>query len=287
MSNSSPASEAIRQTAAELLGNGTVAVVIGYARRNGAPSAAPVFVRTPEAAEQLIFDGQCFSNLVVYLPRKEVRALGRMAVVVKGCDARAVNVLLREHVIQREDVYLIGVRCAGVGDPPLAKCSVCEEHEPQGCDVVVGEPVEAAPPGADGRYAAADAIDAMSIEERRTFWFKHFANCIRCYACRQACPLCYCKRCIAEKTVPRWVEGSPHLRGNIAWNAARAFHLAGRCVSCGQCERVCPMGIPLMALNQKMAKFVEDSFDFRSGSSPDEEAPFSTWKIDDPEQGIL
>jgi ferredoxin len=73
----------------------------------------------------------------------------------------------------------------------------------------------------------------------------------------------------------------------VAWNVARALHLTGRCVGCGECERVCPMGIPLGALNQKMAKLVDDWYGFRSGESPDETAPFTTFDLEDPEEGIL
>jgi ferredoxin len=90
-----------------------------------------------------------------------------------------------------------------------------------------------------------------------------------------------------EKSIPQWVETSPHLRGNLAWNAARAFHLTGRCVGCGECERVCPMNIPLGALNQKMARHVEEQYGFRSGQSPEEVAPFTSFELDDPEEGIL
>ncbi|MBM4035817.1 MAG: 4Fe-4S dicluster domain-containing protein, partial [Planctomycetes bacterium] len=68
---------------------------------------------------------------------------------------------------------------------------------------------------------------------------------------------------------------------------ARAFHLTGRCVGCGECERVCPMHLPLSALNQKMAKLVEDEYGFRSGRAADENAPFSTFAPNDPEEGIL
>ena len=279
--------ESLQQLASELLSQGKVGVVIGYGRDEGSQFSTPVFIRRPEDTKHLLFNDRCFGNLAVYLPKDEIRSMGKTGIVVKGCDLRAVNVLLREHVVQREDILLIGIRCSGQGEPPPHKCSVCEWHEPKECDVVVGEQVEQPDVNAEQKYSDAADIDAKSLEERWEFWRGQLSKCIRCYACRQVCPLCYCKRCITEKSVPQWIETSAHLRGNIAWNVARAFHLTGRCVGCGECERACPMGIPLGAINQKMAKLVEEWFDFHSGMSPEEKAPFTTFSDDDPETGIL
>jgi len=278
---------ALRQAAAQLLAEGKVGVVIGYGRSNGTPSAAPAFVRRAEDVERLLFDATGFANLAVYLTKKEVCALGRIGLVVKGCDLRAVNVLLREHVVERADVVLIGVRCTGVGEPLLSKCTACDVHEPHGCDVVVGEAVPRTQAEKADRYPLVAPIEAMPLDKRWAYWEQRLGSCIRCYACRQACPLCYCRRCIVEKSTPQWVETSAHLRGNLAWNAARALHLTGRCVGCGECERVCPMHLPLSALNQKMVKLVEERYGFRSGLSPDEKAPYTTFAPDDPEEGIL
>jgi coenzyme F420-reducing hydrogenase beta subunit len=104
----------LRRIARELLEAGDVRVIIGYesARRG----ARPVFISDPAETDKLIFDTRCVHNLVTYLnPRRDhVAELGKIALVVKGCDVKAVAGLLREAQLGREDVVLIGVRCGGV-----------------------------------------------------------------------------------------------------------------------------------------------------------------------------
>ena len=278
---------AIRETAARLLTDQRVKMVIGYGREFGS-EVSPAFIRKAEDAQNLVWNNRCFHNLAAYLSRARVKKHFPVGLIVKGCDRRAVNMLQKEHVVAREDVVLIGIPCSGVGDPLLKKCLYCEVRNPRDVDEVIpGEPDGIAEPG-DDRYAAVEEIDAMSPEERREFWASHYDRCIRCYACRQVCPMCYCKRCIAEKTQPQWIEFSPHRRGNFAWNAIRAFHLTGRCVGCGECERVCPANIPLGSINDKMAGTVEKQFSYRAGNDADTPTPFTTYDLDnDNDEGIL
>ena len=87
--------------------------------------------------------------------------------------------------------------------------------------------------------------------------------------------------------MPQWVETSPHLRGNLAWHVVRAFHLAGRCVGCGECERACPMDIPLSVLNRKMERLVREKYGFVSGMFTEEVTPFTTFSNEDSDDGIL
>ena len=97
------------------------------------------------------------------------------------------------------------------------------------------------------------------------YWTAELARCVKCYACRQVCPLCYCRAASSTRIVPVAIDTSATLKGNFAWHITRAFHLAGRCVGCDECTRACPAGIDLRLLNLALAKAAEENFGYRAG----------------------
>jgi formate dehydrogenase (coenzyme F420) beta subunit len=286
----------LRDLAKKLLQEQQVNAIIGYETdRRG---VRPAFITNASDCDRLVFNHCCVHNLAAYLsPRRStIAALGRLAVVIKSCDARAVAGLIRENQLKREDIVLIGVRCAGVvGDPagsaPLnadnlaLRCAGCDKLEPALADHMVGEskPVPAAAANRDELVAK---IEALNSEERLVLWLEHMSRCTRCYACRQICPMCFCERCIVDKTQPAWIESSPHSRGNMAWHLTRALHLAGRCVECGECERACPAGIPLGILNRKVARVLADRFGYAASDDPTQTTPIGTFRLDDEQEFI-
>ena len=282
--------------AKKLLQEKQVNAILGYeSDRRG---VRPAFITEIADCDRLVFDHRCVHNLAAYLsPRRpHVTALGRLGVVVKACDTRAVAGLIRENQIKREDVVLIGVRCGGVvRDPadsdPLSpgnvapRCVGCDKREPVLSDHLVGEP-KPAPAGDASRDARVAEIEAMSSEERLDLWIRLLDKCTRCHACRQVCPMCFCERCIADKTQPTWIETSPHSRGNFSWHLTRALHLAGRCVDCGECERACPAGIPLGLLNRKVAQIVAARYGYVVTDDPAKPTPIGTYRLDDGQEFI-
>ncbi len=287
--------EKLRETARQLLSEKKVDVVIGYGEtETGAVGA--VFIRDPNDVIKLIWDNRCRTNLVTYLKRKEVRKLGKPAVVVKGCDSRSIVTLTVESQIKPDDLVVIGMACEGVieeipgkaasTDGELcAKCKVCDVHMPLNCDIVIGD-VPNKEVSKEERYKMLERIMAMSPADRIKYWSKQFERCFKCYACRQSCPLCYCNVCIADKNRPIVIEPSSSLKGNFAWQIVRAFHLAGRCSGCGECERACPAGIELSLLNQTLAQAAEENFNFRAGMNKDAEQLIGTYSEQDEEEFI-
>ena len=292
----------LRQKARELLSSGEVQVVIGYGWNRRKTRTTPVFITRPEDTDRLVFNPLCVNNLSVYLTRKypDIKAMGRPAVVAKGCDIKNIAVMVSEGQLKREDVYIIGVTCGGVvyrqelwqgelkpGIMPV-KCHNCDVRNPHIADVVIGEKTDFAPPEEPTGmvFDKIAEIDGMKPAERFAFWNEHFSRCIKCYACRQVCSLCYCERCITDKNMPQWIESSAHPRGNFAWNLIRAMHLTGRCTFCGECERACPVNIPLNIINQKMSLVVKDAFGYRAGYDPDERPPMIVFSENDKEDFI-
>ncbi len=247
----------MRAAARKLLEDGTVKVVIGHGARG------PVFVTKPEDTGKLVWNQDCAHNLTAYLKRKEIRALGAPAVVVKKCDERALVVLEKESQLSPGDIHVIPMPCQGMNQP---KCESCEEPS--------------------SHYRELESFLELAPEDRMAYWTAELDRCVKCYACRQVCPLCYCERCLVDKNRPQVIGTSATVEDNFAWHITRAFHLAGRCIGCDECARACPAGINLRLLNLATARATQDCFGYRAGYDPAAEPVFGAYSLQDKEEFI-
>lgn len=290
----------IRNKAKELLKTGQVEMLIGYKKASDGISAQPCVIENEAAAEQLIWDACCVYNLSNYLKDFPNKKTG---IIAKACDVRSIAVLLQENQLKRENVFIIGVECRGVVAAKSVyagkmrneelvfsdKCKACEASIPAVYDVLIKEKKEksAAPDDTvKDEYESIRQLEAKSLSERFKFWQEEFTGCIRCYACRQVCPMCYCPRCVADQTMPAWFSSAHSFEGNFSWNVTRAMHLAGRCADCGECERACPAGIPLRDINKKIEKDIKEMFNYQAGSSVEQKPLLSCFDKSDPDDFI-
>jgi formate dehydrogenase subunit beta len=249
----------------------------------------------------------------------EEQSFPKIGIAVKGCDLRAVQLLARENQIVRDHVTAVGVPCQGMVDPTLiaAKvegeiteveesgdsltvktasgsetlareevlalaCKECRAPGTEGADVILEGEARAAGSG----YSKVTAFEKYSAAERWAYFESELSKCIRCNACRQACPTCYCKECFADQTRPRWVGIGNDLSDVKAFHIGRIMHQAGRCVECDSCVRACPMDIDLRTFTNIMARDIEAMFDYAPGMSLEEVSPLLTFAEDDDQSFI-
>jgi coenzyme F420-reducing hydrogenase delta subunit/ferredoxin len=267
--------DAIRLKSRELLASNQVSCVIGY-EVNKRGRTRPVFVYTPEETDRLVWNPDCTNNLTNYLPIKLRPVKGKeppkqVAVVVKPCDSKAINVMVAENQYQRDQVHALGVACEGIRDADgnlQIRCTTCQEAVPIVYDTLISGNTSSFIPRLSS-YAQDEIGELQEAApiERLEFWLSQFDRCIRCYACRQACPMCNCPVCLYERDDSTFIGLGIGLNEKRTFHLGRAYHLAGRCVGCNECERACPMNIPIGLLNQKLAEEIEAAFDHRAGLS--------------------
>jgi len=275
---------ALREAVKKLFADGKVKTVIGYREHPLSGAVVPALIKSADQADELIFDARCRPNLT----RAVLKDMeGPVGVVVKGCDGRSLNMRITEHDFDRSHVVPIAVACQGVEqDGELEeRCTRCGIRISPIADVTIGDPKAVGKPTAK-RAEFIEKIRAMKPVERAAFWRETFAACTHCYACREACPLCSCKVCITDKNMPQWIETVPKASSNMVWHMIRAFHHAGRCVDCGECQRACPEDIPMHLLDLCLADDIDELFGFVCGAEEGAEWPFLLYDPSDPDSWL-
>jgi ferredoxin len=273
--------EQLRKRARELLEKKDVVMVVGFRAASAKGKAQPAFITKPEDTESLIFDETCGQNLAGYLLK--VKHLGKIAVVAKGCDSRSILVLLKEKQLDRAQLHILGVGCAGVTeDGKLSNsCTTCEYPNPVISDELIGDPAPARE-----ICNLQSAICNLTSDARWQALAEDVSRCVRCYACRQVCPNCYCPVCFVDASQPALCGKTTELSDNMVFHIMRALHMAGRCVECGSCARACPMGIDLMKFNRKAAQIVKERFNTVAGVKEGEAPALTVFDPNDKQEFI-
>ena len=307
----------LREEARRLLERGEVEAVIGWRKGEGSLRGVVYIAEAPKEVEHLTFGPLCQGSTANFVKRVE----GRVAVVARGCDARALNVLIQEGQVRREDLFILGVRCPGMvdlrkllallgGEPPPStevevrgeevavktegeeallrarevlrgSCLSCEHPDPVVFDLLIGK--EGRSP-AEAPYAEVEEFELRPPDERWAFWEDEFGRCVRCFACRNACPVCYCEPCVFQ-AYP-FLDRSSNFVANGLFHLVRAMHVAGRCVNCGECEAACPEGIPMRLLYRRLEKEIRERFGYLAGIRTDLPPVLGTYGPEDRDEFI-
>ncbi len=307
-----------------LLESGEVSRVLGWRKGENAWDVEPGFFNTVEELSEFVYDGFCGANLSKYMIEAS-KLEGKTLVFLKPCDTYSFNQLIKEHRVDREKAYIIGVGCKGklkienidaqgildvegAGYPDAAetltvhtlygdkevsyksamleRCHVCKGKEHKIYDELIGESVDTV--DAD-RFAEVAKIEAMSPEEKFAFFQSELSKCIRCNACRNVCPACSCRKCVFDSNkFDSAQKANTTSFEEKMFHIIRAFHVAGRCTDCGECSRVCPQGIPLHLFNRKFIKDIDELYgDFQAGEDAESKGPLTSFRMDDAEPSIV
>jgi ferredoxin len=288
-------------------------LVIGWEQGYDAAHGTPLFMRVPEDVDRLTFGPLSVQNPANFLPELKDKKVG---IVVKGCDSKSIVELLQEKLIERGNVKIFAMSCGGVvnqdglpahfdGRMPQSvtvegeiarievdgeareipfmkiaaeKCLKCVVPDGLINDVFVGSKCSASM----GVPSEAMPLESLSLADRMNFWRNRMERCIRCYACRNACPMCVCRsHCIAETRDPHWVSQDDSASSKLLFQIIHALHLAGRCTACGECQRVCPVQIPVGLLKEQVSGVIKKLFAYGAGADLETIPPLLTFKTEE------
>jgi len=244
------------------LEDGTIDIFIGYKIVKGHPLPHCFTQSNLDEIDELVVGPLRYPLEGIATDIAAEQPDSKIGILVRDCNTRALNVLYIWNQLDRDNIKTVTVNCC---PSRLKQHGDCSYLEPEKAGIYKQQV------GLDSNMDTAD-LEAFDQEERLGRWMYEFQKCIKCYGCRNICPVCFCKECSLEH--PDLV-GPGKLPPDVPiFHLIRAVHMAGRCIDCGLCEDACPMDIPLRLLYRKVNEIVLDVFDYDTGTHPDQ-SPFS------------
>ncbi|MFH1153921.1 MAG: 4Fe-4S binding protein [Pseudomonadota bacterium] len=239
-----------------LLEQGEIDIFLGYRRLDG-HSVPHGFTRDNLEDLEDFCPGQDrypLETVARHLHEKDPQLV--IGILTRECNGRALNVLYSWNKLNPENIRTIGLNCC---PSPLKSSSDCSYLNP----ATAGQGKQAA--GVDPSIDPEVFMEQFDGQERFSRWMYEFGKCIKCYGCRNICPVCFCLECSLEH--PDLVEPGTLPPEIPIFHLVRAVHMAGRCIDCGLCESACPAEIPLRLLYREVNRTVGLVFDFRPGET--------------------
>jgi len=176
---------------------------------------------------------------------------GKVAIVTRRCDEKALNELTKRGIFDAKRIIKVGLACS---KEQVAKCR-CSDPVPSRVDF--GEPQKAA------QDELSDRLLKMTAEDRMKFWIRQFRKCNKCFGCTTNCPVCFCDHsCVLEE---RELVAEKSIPPGVVFHLVRSFHLADKCIECGECERSCPADIPLLTLRKMVNADMKELYKYSAG----------------------
>lgn len=244
------------------LQEGRVDIFLGYRMVEGHP-LPHVFVKDkPEELVDLISSPFRYPLEKIAAKIATERPDLRIGLLTRDCNRRAMTVLSIWNQFGSDNIETLQLNCCPSQLKDQADCSYLKSTKPGFYKKQVGI----------DNTMDLEEFEAFDQPERFTRWMNEFQKCIKCYGCRNICPVCFCEECSLEH--PDLIKTGELPPEIPIFHLIRAVHMAGRCIDCGLCEEACPVDIPLRMLYRKVNAIVSDLFDYQTGSNP-EQSPFS------------
>lgn len=257
--------EKVKRTVQELLDSGRAKGFLGLKQVNG--HVGPFLFCHADDLEGLVLGDRDRPGDSRYPLNRQLISLARaypeevFGVLVRGCDERGLKTLFSWNQLRPDKVMAVGIAC------PQDLAEACECKKPFPEEFIAGEKGEGVSSPSVAR------IDGFDHHARLSLWMREFEKCIKCYGCRDICPMCFCRECSLETdALVRTGEIPPEIP---LFHLVRAVHMAGRCIDCGLCNEACPADIPLRTLYKKVADIIDQEFHYRPGYTLEEKSPLN------------